>query len=195
MSTFIMTALIFILVINNEVNVLKKGKTASKHWIKSQQGWTWIITILWMLIANFWPPFGLYGFVCMFTPIIIALSGRGKMSCARICPRGSFIGKFTRPISLGLGLPVWMHGKHFKFVLWTVMMGSFIVLMFWAVPKGVYMLGKTVLYFMEAATLLAFLTGIIFKPRSWCTVCPMGFTSGNIRDLLQRKTQLTVKSN
>lgn len=163
---------------------MNKPGLDTKRWIQSQQKWTWIITILWMLIANIWPPFGLYGFVCMFTPIIIALSGRGKMSCARICPRGAFIGKFTPIFSRKKVMPTWMHTRKFRFILWTVMMGSFICLMFWAAPKGVYTLGKAVLYFMEAATLIAFFTGIIFKPRSWCTVCPMGFSSGNIRNLL-----------
>ncbi|MDT8718044.1 4Fe-4S binding protein [Clostridium sp. 19966] len=140
-----------------------------------------------MLIANLWLPFGLYGLVCMFTPIIIALSGRGKMSCARICPRGSFIGKFTKPFSRNVPMPSWTRTKGFKFILWSIMMGTFIILMIWAVPKGIYTLGKTILYFMEAATLIAFLTGLIFRPRSWCTVCPMGFTSGNIRDLVSKK--------
>lgn len=165
---------------------MNKPGSNAKKWIRSQQKWTWIITIIWMLIANIWPPFGLYGFICMFTPIIIALSGRGKMSCARICPRGSFIGKFTPAFSRKKVMPTWVHTKRFKFLLWAIMMGSFIGLMFWAAPKGVYTLGKTVLYFMEVATLIAFLTGLIFKPRSWCTVCPMGFTSGNIRNFLNR---------
>ena len=165
---------------------MNKPGLNTKKWIPSQQKWTWIITIIWMLIANIWPPFGLYGFICMFTPIIIALSGRGKMSCARICPRGSFIGKFTPVFSRKKVMPTWAHTKKFKFVLWAIMMGSFIGLMFWAAPKGIYTLGKTVLYFMEAATLIAFITGLIFKPRSWCTVCPMGFTSGNIRNFLNR---------
>lgn len=165
----------------------ESNSRSNKIWIKSQQNWTWIITISWMLIANFWPPFGLYGFVCMFTPIIIALSGRGKMSCARICPRGSFIGKFTSHLSRNRIMPAWTHTKGFRLMLWTIMMGTFIILMFWAVPKGVYTLGKTILYFMEAATLIAFLTGLIFRPRSWCTICPMGFTSGNIRDFLCKK--------
>lgn len=166
---------------------LKKAKKHFKPWIKSQQGWTWTIMIVWMVIANFWPPFGLYGFVCMFTPIIIALSGREKMYCARICPRGSFIGKFTKHISLRINMPNWMHTKTFRFALWAIMMGSFIGLMIWAVPKGVYTLGKTILYFMELVTILALITGIVFKPRSWCTICPMGFTSGNIRNIMNKK--------
>lgn len=165
----------------------KEDKRSPRHWIKSQQGWTWIITITWMTIANFWAPFGLFGFVCMFTPIILALLGYGKMSCARICPRGSLIGKFTGPFSLGLKMPAFMKERWFKTALWAVMMGSFIGLMIWAIPQGVDRTGRTVLYFMETATALALLDGLLFQPRSWCVICPMGFTSGNIRNLLQNR--------
>lgn len=158
----------------------RKHPKSPKDWVESQQSWTWAVTVAWMAIANFWAPFGLYGFVCMFVPIILAFSGWGKMSCARLCPRGSFIARFTRHISLGLPMPAWMHTKVFRFALWAVMMGSFAGLLVWAIPRGVDTTGRTVLYFMETATALAFLTGVIFHPRSWCTVCPMGTTSGNI---------------
>jgi hypothetical protein len=158
----------------------------TKKWIKSIQGWSWIITIVWMTIANIWKPFGLYGLVCMFTPIVVALSGRGKMSCARICPRGSFIGKFTKPFSRGLQRPAFMNTRAFRMCLWAVMMGTFLGLVIYAVPKGVTVLGNTILIFMETATAIAFIFGILFTPRSWCTVCPMGFTTGNIRALQER---------
>jgi hypothetical protein len=165
-------------------------KQKAKTWIKSIQGWSWIITLLWITIANFWHPFGLYGLVCMFTPIIIALSGRGKMHCARICPRGSFIGLFTRKISLGLKKPKFCASRWFHWMIWGTMMGTFTVLMVWAVPKGVDALGNTILIFMESATAIAFLFGILFTPRAWCTACPMGFTTGNLRSLLSnRKAQ------
>jgi hypothetical protein len=159
----------------------QKQSRSAKLWIKSIQGWSWIITVLWMVTANIWKPFGLYGLVCMFTPVIIALSGRGKMHCARVCPRGSFIGKFSRAISIGLKNPPFMRNRAFHWTLWGVMMGTFAVLMVWAAPKGVYVLGNTILVFMEAATALAFLFGVLFTPRAWCIVCPMGFTTGNIR--------------
>lgn len=155
-------------------------------WIKNQQKWTWIITIAWMTIANFWHPFGLYGFVCMFTPILLALFGWGKMSCARICPRGSFIGLVTRPFSMGRPMPEWMHTKAFRFGIWSAMMGSFLVLLVLSIPRGIDAVGQTVLYFMEAATALGLIFGVLFKPRSWCTVCPMGFTSKNIQALVAK---------
>ena len=168
---------------------LKKPITVDgKVWPGSWQGWSWIITIVWMTIANFWHPFGLYGLVCMFTPIIIALTGRGKMSCARICPRGSFIGLFTRPFKFfSLKRPTLFNKKGFKFFLWALMMGSFAALMVWVIPKGdINQIGFTVLVFMEAATALALLFGILFTPRTWCTFCPMGTTTERIRGI-QRK--------
>jgi hypothetical protein len=160
--------------------------TEKKQWIKSIQGWSWIITVVWMTIANIWKPFGLYGFVCMFTPVLIALSGRGKMSCARICPRGSFIGKFTRPFSRRIPKPAFMGKTAFRWALWALMMGTFLSLVIYSAPRGVAVLGNTILLFMEAATAIAFIFGILFTPRAWCTVCPMGFTTGNIRTLLER---------
>jgi hypothetical protein len=158
-----------------------------KPWIKSIQGWSWVITIVWMVIATFWHPFGLYGLVCMFTPIIIALSGRGKMHCARVCPRGSFIGFFTKHISIRLKKPALFNKRSFKFALWCVMMGSFAALLVWAIPKGIDTVGFTILVFMETATALAFLSGVLFTPRAWCVYCPMGFTTGNIRAWLNKK--------
>jgi hypothetical protein len=161
--------------------------TKTTNWIKSIQGWSWIITIVWMVIANIWKPFGLYGFVCMFTPIVIALSGRGKMHCARVCPRGSFIKTFTKRISLGLPKPAFMNSRPFRWALWGIMMGTFFALLIWSIPRGIYVLGNTVLVFMETATALAFVSGILFTPRMWCTYCPMGFTTGNIRSLLEKR--------
>jgi hypothetical protein len=141
-----------------------------------------------MSIANIWHPFGLYGLLCMFTPIVIALTGRGKMHCARVCPRGSLLGLIPRKWCLGLKIPAFMHTRAFRWCLWGAMMGTFAVLMVLTIPKGVERLGWVILVFMEAATGLAILFGFLFAPRAWCTVCPMGFTTGNLRRLLNKQT-------
>jgi hypothetical protein len=113
------------------------------------------------------------------------------MSCARICPRGSFIGKFTKPFSRGLKRPAFMNTRAFRLCLWAAMMGTFLGLVIYSVPNGVAALGNTILIFMETATAIAFIFGILFTPRSWCTVCPMGFTTGNIRALQERNSGTT----
>jgi hypothetical protein len=164
-----------------------------KRWIPTLQNWSWIITLAWMGIANLWKPFGLYGFVCMFTPIFIALSGRGKMHCARICPRGSLLAKVGGHLSIGLPPPKVFRAKWFRFTVWAIMMGSFVVMLLFSVPKGVYVLGNSILVFMETATGVGLLLAILFQPRTWCTICPMGFSTGNIRNLKKRKkTQKTA---
>ena len=60
-------------------------------------------------------------------------------------------------------------------------MGSFVVLLILVFPHGISALGNAVLIFMEIATLLAITNGILFTPRQWCTICPMGYTSSNLR--------------
>jgi len=162
---------------------MKKGK----KWIPSLQKWSWIVTVTWMVIANIWHPFGLFGFVCMFTPIIIALSGKGKMHCARVCPRGSFINTINKPIHRGLKRPAVFGKKGFRFGVWAAMMGSFAVVLVIFIPKGVDALGYAILVFMEVATAIALITGFLFQPRTWCTVCPMGFTTGNLKKLVGEK--------
>lgn len=158
-----------------------------KEWIPSIQDCTWMITIAWMTIANVWKPFGLFGFVCMFTPIMIAASGRGKMHCSRVCPRGSLIGKIGSHINIGLKKPDFMTSKNFRFALWTIMMGSFAVMLVIFIPRGLYATGNAVLIFMEIATALAILSGILFTPRAWCTYCPMGFTTERIRGITRKR--------
>jgi polyferredoxin len=120
----------------------------------------------------------------MFTPIIIALAGYGNMSCARICPRGSFLALAARPFAFfSLKRPSIMNKKGVKFSLWALMMGSFIGLMIWVVPKGdIDQIGFTILVFMETATTIGLIFGILFTPRAWCTICPMGTTTEKIRD-------------
>lgn len=158
-----------------------------KPWIRSIQGWSWVITAAWMVTANLWHPFGLFGFACMLSPLLIALSGRGKMHCGRVCPRGSFIWLLTKKISLRRERPAFMGTRAFHWALWGCMMGTFACLLVWAIPRGIDTLGYTILVFMEAATGLALIFGVVFAPRAWCAVCPMGFTTGNIRDLLARR--------
>lgn len=160
-----------------------------KKWIPTLQDRSWIVTVIWMTAANIYKPFGLFGFVCMFTPILIAVSGRGKMHCARVCPRGSLIGHIGSRVNLGLKRPRLYAQKWFRPLLWAVMMGSFVVMLVIVIPKGVYALGNAVLIFMEIATVLAILNGILFTPRQWCTICPMGYTSGNIRALRNKLTR------
>lgn len=110
------------------------------------------------------------------------------ISCHKHCirPRGSLIGKIGSIVNLGLKRPKLYGKKWFRPALWAVMMGSFVVLLVLVIPHGISALGNAVLIFMESATLLAITNGILFTPRQWCTICPMGYTSSNLRGLRKK---------
>jgi polyferredoxin len=78
--------------------------------------------------------------------------------------------------------------KGFKFLIWALMMGSFFTLMILVIPTlDIYKIGFTILVFMETATVLAVIAGILFTPRAWCTFCPMGTTTERIRGFQRKK--------
>jgi hypothetical protein len=135
--------------------------------------WSWILILLFFLLSFIHPLFGILGFACMFTPIIIAASGRGKMHCSHICPRGSFLGKFLPHISFKRPLLKWMKTTWFKTTLMILMFSRFIytIVITWG---DINNLLRVVVTFLFASFLVGIIMGIIFLPRSWCQICPMG---------------------
>jgi polyferredoxin len=123
--------------------------------------------------------FALFGLVCMLAPLYQALRGKGKVHCSHYCPRGSFLGKFLKPISMDNSLPVWMRGEKFK--------NSLMILMFTVFGVSLYLSGGdlnkmafAVLRLIIVSSVFAIMLGLFFKPRAWCQVCPMGHITGKM---------------
>ncbi|PAB58251.1 4Fe-4S ferredoxin [Anaeromicrobium sediminis] len=156
-----------------------------KH--KSHQKWSWIIIVTFFIlsIVNIW--FGLFGFVCMGMPIYHALRGRGKIHCSKYCPRGSFLGKFLPYISLNKTLPKFMRTKKFKNFVLILMITMFSISLYHSqlVPIKV---AKAVFRLMFASFVVGNIMGVIFKPRSWCQICPMGHGTSLIKEAKEKKT-------
>lgn len=141
--------------------------------------WSWIIILLFFILSFVNPYFAIIGFACMFTPIIIALSGRGKMHCSHICPRGSFLGKFMPHMSFKKPLFKWMKTNVFKNIVMILMFSRFTwsIITTWGDLDSLL---RAVVTFMFASFMVGIIMGIIFLPRSWCQICPMGQMSGLI---------------
>jgi polyferredoxin len=142
---------------------------------KSHQSWSWIIMLSFILLSILDIRFGLLGIICMTMPMYHAIRGRGKIHCSHYCPRGSILQKFLKQISFKntLPLPIRKHGKK---VLLTIMISLFSFSMYHAGPN-IYRIGFALFRFMTASLALGVIMGIIFKPRSWCQVCPMGYAT------------------
>ena len=157
---------------------------------KNIQEWSWIIIVTFFILSIVDIRFGLFGFVCMGVPIAGALMGHGKVHCSHHCPRGSFLGKL-RPVSFGKPLPKWAR-KHLKKITLVLMFTMFAIGLSHTFPDPKAM-GFVLFRLMFASFIVGVIMGVIFKPRAWCQVCPMGY-AGELITKAKRKNQ-TPKKN
>jgi hypothetical protein len=163
---------------------------------KSYQSWSWIFMVLFITLSIVDIRFGLLGFVCMGTPIYHAIRGRGKIHCSKYCPRGSILGNFLKYINFDYNLPQSIRTKTVKNSLLILMMTMFALSLYRAFhsPNVVKAIGFGVFRLMMASLALGVIMGVIFKPRSWCQVCPMGHATGLIKNAQDRKNNKLNKS-
>lgn len=146
---------------------------------KSHMRWSYIIMLMFLSLGILDIRFGVLGFACMGAPIYHALRGRGKIHCQKYCPRGSLLARALESISFKNKLPKFMATKKFKNALLTMMLVLFSISMYHA-GLNFNKIAFAMFRFMSMSLLVGIVTGIIFKPRSWCVVCPMGHASGFI---------------
>lgn len=159
---------------------------------RSIMSWSWILIVAFFALSFWDERFGLLGFVCMLVPIGLALSGRGKVHCSHYCPRGSFFGKFLSLVSLKRTMPRFMTTKWFRHAFLVFMLTRFGFCLY---RLGFENIAFGMFRFMLSSFILGIVLGIVFLPRSWCKVCPMGHTAGMIRDLYTaRETAGSEKS-
>ncbi len=153
---------------------------------KSHMKWAWAIMIAFLTLGIFDFRFGVLGFACMGAPMYHALRGRGKVHCAKYCPRGSLLGRLLENVSMQNKLPKFMTKKNFKHGLLAVMLIVFSISMYHA-GWNFYKIAFSMFRFMTMSLAIGIIMGIVFKPRSWCTVCPMGTGTGLIQKQVGNK--------
>jgi len=166
---------------------LTQTQTNKKKKAKSFMEWSWILILLFFGLSFIDIRFAYLGFLCMIAPIALAISGKGKIHCSHYCPRGSFFGKFLSFVSMKNSLPSFMTTKWFKYTLFVAMFTSF-GFCFYQMGIGVENVASAVLNMMIRSSLIGMIIGIVFMPRSWCKICPMGLVAGLIKDKRKVRT-------
>ena len=88
--------------------------------------------------------------VGLITIFMIIASKRGRFYCGWLCPMGAFHERFLSLVSFQNPIPTFFKSSWFRWLLFT----------------GI------------VSTTIAIGLGLYFKPRTWCTVCPMGSFQG-----------------
>lgn len=154
--------------------------------VKSHMKWSWIFMITFFLLSALDIRFGILGLICMMIPLYHAVKGRGKVHCSHHCPRGSLFGNFLKYISLDNNLPSNLKSKTAKNILLAFLLVMFTISL---ITSGldINKIGFVIFRLMIVSTILGIIMGVLFKPRSWCQVCPMGYTTGLIKEAQDKK--------
>lgn len=157
---------------------------------KSHQSWSWMLMMLFILLSIIDIRFGVLGFICMGTPIYHALKGRGKIHCSKYCPRGSLLGKFLENISFKNNFPKSWRSRNVKNGMLLLMMTMFTISMYHAFhsPDVIKAVAFGVFRLMMVSLAVGVIMGVMFRPRSWCQVCPMGHATGLIKESQNKKS-------
>jgi polyferredoxin len=110
--------------------------------------------------------------ICMVASVAFA-NKIGRYWCGWMCPRGSFFDYMMGRISRNRSAPSWMRSTAFRVGALVFLMGMMSVQMAlaWPDPQAI---GRVFIVLLTATTLVGIGLALAYKPRTWCTVCPMG---------------------
>ena len=97
----------------------------------------------------------------------------GRKGCTKFCPRGIFISIFMPFISLNRQIPKFMLGKKAKYIVLAIFLALLSFRLFNA-GWNLAQIGSVMISMCITSTVIAVILGVLFKPKSWCTVCPLG---------------------
>lgn len=155
---------------------------------KNYQPISWIIIVSFFILGIIDTRFGIFGLVCMGAPIYHALKGEGKAHCARYCPRGSFLARFLERISFGNNLPAKYRSRAVKNGMLMLMI-TLLSLSLSHTDFSFSAVSFVLLRFMFMSFMVGIVMGVIFKPRTWCQVCPMGHAAGLAAEQQRRQNR------
>ncbi len=115
--------------------------------------------------------------VGLITIFMILASQRGRFYCGWLCPMGAFHERFLSLISFKKPILPVFKSSWFRWVLFGLMMSlmALRLVLAWGNPEAI---GDVFRSMWILSTGIAIGLGFYFKPRIWCTVCPMGSFQG-----------------
>lgn len=129
--------------------------------------------VLAVAVGGFFIPYlGFAVAVVMLVAVLMSLQ-KPRSFCAKACPRGRALGFMLKPLSRGRPLPAGALSTGSKRALCGFMMfcviGNVYRLFGSPAALGTFFWGVCVLSLGAGVVL-----GLIYRPRAWCAVCPMG---------------------
>jgi ferredoxin-type protein NapH len=153
------------------------------------QSLLWASVPLVIIGGQFWPYLGFIVPVAMLLGMVGGLF-RGRWTCGWLCPRGGFFERVMGRLSFHLGVPRFLRGYPLRWTLFALLMG-FMVYRLSLNPGSAAHWGSVFVLMCTITTAVGLVLGVLFQPRTWCLVCPVGTFAGSVGG---HKQPLTIGS-
>ena len=133
----------------------------------------YFILLAYLVAAYFYMPLGMIAVICMLAPLLFAFAKKGRYWCGNFCPRGNFYQNVVSKFSFNRPIPAFLKSWAFRIFMVLFIIGNFSLGIYknWGNAAGI---GMVFYRIIVITTIVGIITGVIFKPRTWCTFCPMG---------------------
>jgi polyferredoxin len=124
--------------------------------------------------GSIWPSLGYISITLMVIMLVMAFF-RGRYYCGWICPMGAFHERLLSKVSLHKKMLPAFKKTWFKWTIFLIMM-SLLTTRLLLTNGDSRSVGAVFVMMWTLSTTLAIGIGIIWKPRSWCSFCPMALS-------------------
>lgn len=190
---------------------------------KEHRKYLYIFTILFFVLGIVNILFSYLGFICMILPFVFLFKNKKKTWCQQYCPRSHFFNavcptKGFKTPKYFIDYTKWIMLAYFFFNMFRMIMSTIMVakgnppllelrlfmfipvpfdlpqiITFTGVPLWAMHFAYRIYSMMMSMTILGTLLGFIFKPRTWCSVCPISTMTGGILGQM-KKSDVPKKS-
>ena len=116
--------------------------------------------------------------VVILTVILYSLR-KGRYACGNICPRGSFFETFFRYVGGSRSIPPWLRSLPVRWSVFAGLMG-FMGFQLIRNPGSAEHWGSVFWLACAVTTAIAIILGLVWQPRTWCAICPIGTLAATI---------------
>ena len=134
----------------------------------------------------FWPVLGLGILGLMVTALVLNFRKR-RSFCAGVCPNGNFLAASLKTVSANRRVPRAFVAVRLRRMLCGLMLFCLIGLISRGFPD-VSVMGRAFWFVYIVALSAGILIGILYKPRAWCVVCPLGTLQDTIGQAVTKKS-------
>ncbi len=158
----------------------------------SGKAYKWSLGLLMVTVLGLGWKYPYLGFMVPLVMVagLIGSLVKGRVVCGNFCPRGSFFDTWFKPLGGSRTVPRLLTTPLFRWSLLAVLFSFMTFQLAMDISSAAHW-GTVFWRVCLVTTIIALTVGVLYRPRAWCSFCPMGTIQGAIGGA---KHALTISS-